>query len=116
MRAFDWRSPNGATSKGTAVAVLVASRARNNQPEPLGGDPKICAPGVSDIAKRGQGAVAKLALTGFATLNGMGKFELTPPRGQQQRFGIALITRLQMVVYPTITAPAFVLIGILMLH
>ena len=47
---------------------------------------------MSDIANPGDGTVAKHALTGFATLNDMAKFELTPPRGQQQRFAIALIT------------------------
>ena len=47
---------------------------------------------MSDIANPGHGTVAKHALTGFATLNDMAKFELTPPRGQQQRFAIALIT------------------------
>ena len=36
--------------------------------------------------------MAKHALTGFGTLNDMGKFELTPPRDQQQRLAIAFIT------------------------
>ena len=47
---------------------------------------------MSDIATPGDGTVAKHALTGFATLDEMAKFELSPPRGQQQRFAIALIT------------------------
>ena len=36
--------------------------------------------------------MAKHALTGFATLDEMAKFELTPPRGQHERFAIALVT------------------------
>ena len=52
----------------------------------------MCAPDVSDIANPDDGPMAKYALTGFATLNDMAKFDLTPPRGQQQRFAIALIT------------------------
>ena len=84
--------PNGTISKGAAVAVLVASHKKNNKPEPLGEGFKVCAPEVSDIANPGDGTLAKHALTGFATLNDMAKFELTPPRSQQQRFAIALIT------------------------
>ena len=84
--------PNGNTSKGAAVAVLVASHKKNNKPEALGEGFKLCAPEVSDVANPGGAPEAKHALTGFATLNDMGKFELTPPRGQQQRFAIALIT------------------------
>ena len=84
--------PNGTTSKGVAVAVLVASHKKNNKPEPLGEGFKVCAPEVSDIANPGNGTLPKHALTGFATLNDMVKFELTPPRSQQQRFAIALIT------------------------
>ena len=83
---------NGTTSKGAAVAVLVASHKKNNKPEPLGEGFKVCAPEVSDIANPADGTLAKHALKGFATLNDMAKFELTPPRGQQQRFAIALIT------------------------
>ena len=83
---------NGNTSKGAAVAFLVAAHKKNNKPEPLGKGFKLCAPEVSDIANLSDGPVAKYALTGFATLNDMGKFELTPPRGQQQRFAIAFIT------------------------
>ena len=84
--------PNGTTSKGAAVAVLVASHKKNKAPEPIGTVFKVCAPEVSDIANLGAVTAAKHALTGFATLNDMAKFELTPPRGQQQRFAIALIT------------------------
>ena len=47
---------------------------------------------MSDIANPGDGAKAKHALTGFATLSDVAKFELTPPRGQPQRFAIAFIT------------------------
>ena len=83
---------NGTTSKGAAVAVLVASRKKNNKPEPLGDGFKVCAPEVSDVANPSDGTMAKYALTGFATVDDMAKFELTPPRGQQQRFAIALIT------------------------
>ena len=83
---------NGITSKGAAVAVLVASLKKNNKPEPLGDGFKICAPEVTDIANPSEGTMAKYALTGFATVDDMAKFELTPPRGQQQRFAIALIT------------------------
>ena len=83
---------NGTTSKGAAVAVLVASHKKNSKPEPLGEGFKVCAPEVSDVANPGDVTVAKHSLTGFATLNDMAKFELTPPRGQQQRFAIALIT------------------------
>ena len=83
---------NGTISKGAAVAVLVASHKKNSTPEPLGEGFKVCSPEVSDIANPGHGTAAKHALTGFATLNDIAKFELTPPRGQQQRFAIALIT------------------------
>ena len=74
------------------MAVLVASHKKNKTPEPVGEGYKVCAPEVSDIANPSDGMEAKHALTGFATLNDMAKFELTPPRGHQQRFAIALIT------------------------
>ena len=51
---------------------------------------------MSDIANIGDGTVAKHALTGFATLNDMAKFDLTPPRSQKQRFAIALITSCEL--------------------
>ena len=47
---------------------------------------------MTDIANPSDGAVAKHALTGFATLSDLAKFELTPPRGQPQRLAIAFIT------------------------
>ena len=97
---------NGNTSKGAAVAVLVAAHKKNNKPEPLGEGFKVCAPEVSDIANPGHGTVAKHALTGFATLNDMAKFELTPPRGQQQRFAIALITSCGQTENGTAAQPA----------
>jgi len=86
---------NGNTSKGTAVAVLVASHKKNNTPEPLGDGFKVCAPEMSDIANPSDGTGAKHALTGFATMDDMAKFDLTPPRGQQKRFAIALITSIE---------------------
>ena len=52
--------PNGTTSKGAAVAVLVASHKKNKPLEPLGSGFKVCAPEVSDIANPGDGTVAKL--------------------------------------------------------
>ena len=88
--------PNGTTSKGAAVAVLVASQKKNLAPEPIGDGFKVCSPEVSDIANIGDGTVAKHALTGFATLNDMAKFDLTPPRSQKQRFAIALITSCEL--------------------
>ena len=97
---------SGTTRKGAAVAVLVASHKKNNTPEPLGEGFKVCAPEVSDIANPGDGTVAKHALTGFATLNDMAKFELTPPRGQQQRFAIALITSCEQRENGTAAQPA----------
>ena len=83
---------NGTTSKGAAVAVLLASHKKNSNPEPLGEGFKVCAPEVSDVANPGDSTVPKHALTGFATLNNMATFDLTPPRGHTQRFAIALIT------------------------
>ena len=83
---------NGTVRKGVAVAVLVASRKKNNKPEPIGDGFKVCAPEVCDVANPNDGTEAKHALTGFATLNDMAKFEFTPPRGQQQRYAVALIT------------------------
>ena len=70
----------------------MASRKKNNPPEPLGAGFKVCAPEVSDVANPADGTVARHALTGYATLNDIAKFELTPARGQQQRVAIALIT------------------------
>ena len=90
--AFRLAFANGTISKGAAVAVLVASHKKNKTPEPVGEGFKVCAPEVSDIANPSDGMEPKHALTGFATLNDMAKFELTPPRGHQQRFAIALIT------------------------
>ena len=84
--------PDGSISKGKTVAVLVASQKKNNKPEPLGDGFKVCAPEVKDIANPSADTSLTHALTGFCTLNDMAKFELTPPRGQQQRFAIALIT------------------------
>ena len=83
--------PDGSISKGCAVAVLVASQKKNNKPEPLGDGFKVCAPEVKDIANPSADTSLTHALTGFCTLDDMAKFELTPPRGQQQRFAIALI-------------------------
>ena len=84
--------PNGTTSKGAAVAVLVASHKKNKAPEALGEGFKVCAPEVSDVANPVDGSLVKYALTGYATLNDIAKFELTPARGQQQRMAVALIT------------------------
>ena len=84
--------PDGSISKGCAVAVLVASQKKNNKPEPLGDGFKVCAPDVKDIANSSAETSITYVLTGFCTLDDMAKFELTPPRGQQQRFAIALIT------------------------
>ena len=83
---------SGTTRKGAAVAVLVASHKKNNTPEPLGEGFKVCAREVSDIANPGDGTVAKHALTGYATLNDIAKFELTPARGQKRWLAVALIS------------------------
>ena len=88
--------PNGTTSKGAAVAVLVASHKKNKQPEPLGEGFKVCVPEVSDVANPVDAAAARHALTGYATLNDIAKFELTPARGRQQRMAIALITSCEL--------------------
>ena len=89
---FQLRFPNGATSKGVAVAVLVASHKKNKAPEALGDGFKLCAPEVSDLAKPGDGQAVRYSLTGYATVNDMGKFDLTPLRGQKHRAAIVLIT------------------------
>ena len=65
---------------------------------------ELC-PEVSDIANPDESTLAKHALTGFATLDDMAKFELTPPRGQQQRFAIALITSCEQTENGSIAQP-----------
>ena len=57
--AFRLVFANGTTSKGAAVAVLVASHKKNNNPEPLGEGFKVCAPEASDIANPGHGTDAR---------------------------------------------------------
>ena len=47
---------------------------------------------MSDVANPVDGTLVRYALTGYATLNDIAKFELTPARGQQQRMAVALIT------------------------
>ena len=96
---FRVTSENGTISKGAAVAVLIASKKKNNPPEPLGAGFKVCAPDVCDVANAvASGAsqeantVATFNVTGFCTLDDMSKFDLNPPRGHTQRFAIALIT------------------------
>jgi hypothetical protein len=95
---------NGTISKGAAVAVLIASRRKNNAPESLGDGFKVCGPDVSDVANAVAAGASQTAptaatynVTGFCTLNDMSKFELSPPRGHAQRFAIALITSCELV-------------------
>ena len=88
--------PNGTTAKGAAVAVLVASHKKNKQPETLGEGFKVCVPEVSDVANTADATAARHALTGYATLNDIAKFELTPARGRHQRVAIALITSCEL--------------------
>ena len=90
---FRVTSTTGTISKGAAVAVLIASRKKNNPPEPLGTGFKVCAPDVCDAAN--VDAVhtgATFNVTGCCTVDDMSKFDLSPPRGHTQRFAIALIT------------------------
>jgi hypothetical protein len=93
---FRVTSENGTISKGAAVAVLIASKKKNNPPEPLGAGFKVCAPDVCDIANvdasKETTTGATFNVTGFCTVDDMSKFDLNPPRGHTQRFAIALIT------------------------
>ena len=90
---------NGNTSKGAAVAVLIACGKKSKPPESIGDGYKIVTPDVIDVAKpaaRGAPQPAADAATynvmGFCTLTDMAKFDLNPPRGHTQRFAVALIT------------------------
>jgi hypothetical protein len=103
---------NGTISKGAAVAVLIASRKKNNPPEGLGGGFKICAPGVCDVANpvavgasQQANTVATYNVSGFCTLDDMSKFDLNPPRGHTQRFAIALITSCEQTEQTGVSQP-----------
>ncbi|HIA01539.1 MAG TPA: hypothetical protein EYN66_06455 [Myxococcales bacterium] len=91
---------NGNTSKGAAVAVLIAVNKKSKPPEPLGQGYKIVTANVCDVANPSSGAASQNAVTattneiiGYCTLEDMSKFDLAPPRGQPQRYAIALITK-----------------------
>ena len=61
---------------------------------------------MSDIANPGDGTVAKHALTGYATLNDVAKFELTRARGQQRRVAVALISSCELTDTGSASQPA----------
>jgi hypothetical protein len=80
--------------KGAAVAVLIASSKKAKPPETFGTGYKVCAPDVCDIAcPDAEKKPGMYNVSGFCTLEDMGKFDLTPPRGHKQRFAIAFITK-----------------------
>ena len=59
-----------------------------------------------DIANPVDGTVAKHALTGYATLNDIAKFELSPARGQQRRVAVALISSCELTDTGSASQPA----------
>ena len=94
---FQMAFPNGPTLKGPTAAVLIAATKKSKTPEPMGQGFKMVTPDVRDAANPSTGDGSDpdgaYAVTGFCTLDDMSKFELSPPRGQAQRYAIAFISR-----------------------
>ena len=73
--------------------LIASSNKKHNEPEPLGSGYKVCIPDVCDVANPDADKSSQTSnVTGMCTLDGMAKFDMTPPRGQQERFAIAFIT------------------------
>ena len=97
---------DSSTSKGAAVAVLIASRKKNDPPENLGTGFKISSPDVLDVANPAeQTNQATYNVSGYCTLNDMSRFDLSPPRGHAQRYAVALITSCEQTESPGAVQP-----------
>ena len=101
---------NGTVSKGVAVAVLIAANKKSNKPEPMGQGYKIVTSDVCDVANpsgaaQPAGGRSTYNVTGFCTLEDMAKFDLNPPRGHSQRYGIAFITNCEDITQASASQP-----------
>ena len=83
---------DGSISKGAAVAVLIASRKKNDSPAIFGTGFKVSSPDVLDVANPVEQTNQTFNVSGYCTLNDMSRFDLSPPRGHAQRYAVALIT------------------------